>query len=75
MTELERCINYLRHGQKGDYVATEDGKTLVIRKDVFGNTLPNCYIKEKNVAKEVDFATAVTAIKKLIENESERGNG
>ena len=65
MTELERCINYLRFGQAGDFVASDDGKTMVIRKDRFFNTLPNCYVKSNGEARTVSFKEAVEILKQM----------
>ena len=69
MTELERCINYLRFGNAGDYVETS--KCKVTRKDKFKNTLPTCYITENGKTREADafYGDTVEDLKRMIAEE------
>lgn len=69
---LKKCENYLRYGQQGDYIETDDGKMKVERKDGFINTLPTCYITEDGITRESEsFSEVVEFLKKMIEYERE----
>lgn len=45
MTELQRAINYLRFGEYGDYVESEDGSVRITRLSNHLDTLPTCHIR------------------------------
>lgn len=68
MTDIERCINYLRFGESGNYIETEDGSIRVTRIDKAINTLPDCYITENGRTRVSTYfyADTVEVLKRMI---------
>ena len=70
MTDLQKAINFLRFGEYGDYVESDDGAIRITRLSHNCNTVPNCYIIQNGDVWETNafFSEVVPILVQMYEN-------